>query len=194
MTVPNGVHAERIYTVGHSNRSASELVDVLSAGGIRILVDVRAHPGSRRFPHFSGEALRRTLDAAGIRYHWGGRHLGGMRSPRADSPHHALTDAFRGYADHMAAPEFSRAVDLLLDLGAREPLAIMCAERLPEQCHRSLIADFLVAKLRVQVLHLAAPGDGREHRLRPELDPDQLEAGRLVYACYAQRSLDLTDE
>ena len=102
-------HARKIWTIGHSTRSAEEFIALLRTSGIRGLADVRTIPQSRRHPHFAREALDARLSDEGIEY----RHfpaLGGLRKPRADSPNGAWrNDAFRGYADHMQTPEFSRA-------------------------------------------------------------------------------------
>jgi uncharacterized protein (DUF488 family) len=110
------------------------------------LVDVRTADGSRWNPQFLKDEFARTLDAHGIRY----THLpalGGFRKPR---PHSVNADwhneSFRGYANHMQTPEFETALAHLLNLAAREPTAIMCAEAVPWRCHRSLVTDALVAR------------------------------------------------
>ena len=63
----------------------------------------------------------------------------------------------------------------------------MCAEKLPAQCHRSLIADYLVLK-GVNVVHLIEAGDAREHLLNPHA---RTESGKLVYDRQASRPLPL---
>lgn len=169
---------ERLFTVGHSNRTLDALVALLRSQQIATLIDVRAVPRSERHPQFSSDMLRAALESADIVYHWAGRQLGGRRLSRPDSPHHALAETgLRGFADYMDGEEFKRGVLQLRRLATRAPAAMMCAERLPENCHRSLIADYLVLQ-GVQVLHLLDPGDVREHQLRPEA---RRESGRLVY-------------
>ena len=103
-----------IYTIGHSTRPLDQFIALLNAHGVRQLADVRTVPRSRRHPHFSWEALSRSLSEAGIQY----RHfaaLGGLRKPRADSTNTAWRHAgFRGYADYMETPAFVSALDELL--------------------------------------------------------------------------------
>ncbi|MEJ2343922.1 MAG: DUF488 domain-containing protein [Gammaproteobacteria bacterium] len=167
-----------LYTVGHSNRESGELLALLGAAGVVALVDVRAHPQSRRHPQFGQAALREAAEAARITYHWAGRQLGGRRRTRPESPHRALAeDGLRGYADYMDSAEFAGAAGQLLRLAGRAPTAVLCAERLPEDCHRSLIADYLMLQ-GARVLHLIDDGELREHRLRPEA---RRESSRLVY-------------
>ncbi len=166
-----------LYTVGHSSRGAAELVQLLANQAVTALVDVRAQPHSSRFPHFSTDSLRRTLDTAGIAYHWAGRQLGGRRAPRPGSQHSALAAGLRGYADYMETDNFSRAAAQLANMAARGPTAILCAERLPEQCHRRLIADYLTLQ-GIQVIHLIDQGETREHVLSAEA---RRESAQLVY-------------
>jgi uncharacterized protein (DUF488 family) len=154
-----------IYTVGHSTRPQEELIAILREAGVKRLVDVRRFPGSRRHPQFGKEALRVGLASADIAY----RHepdLGGRREPRPDSPNTAWRVAgFRGYADHMASPEFRSALERLI-ADPLVPTAVMCAEAQPSQCHRQLIADALVAR-GIEVVHLLAPGQRQVHVLNP---------------------------
>src|SRR5215217_7333856 len=101
-----------LYTIGHGNRAADDLIALLEGARIECLVDVRAYPRSRRNPQFTRMALEPALKAHRIQYLWEGGPLGGMRRPTGDSPHHALDDAaHRGYADHMASPEFAAALE-----------------------------------------------------------------------------------
>ena len=142
-----------VYTVGHGNRTTREFLDVLVVHQIRCVVDVRAYPVSRRHPHFSGAALQAHLCDAGIGYVWEGAALGGMRKPSPASPHIALKTGVRGFADHMASVTFQGAVARVLALADERPIAIMCAEKLPSQCHRSLISDALTVQS-ITVRHL----------------------------------------
>jgi uncharacterized protein (DUF488 family) len=150
-------------------------------------VDVRAQPHSARFPRFSTDALRNTLEEAGIVYHWAGRQLGGRREPRPDSRHVALQAGLRGYADHMESDAFRRAAAQLLNMAGKAPTAILCAERLPEQCHRRLIADYLTLQ-GARVIHLIELADTREHLLSPEA---RRESAQLVYERNTNLDLNL---
>ena len=179
-----------IYSIGHGNRSLGDFVAQLRAVGVVCLVDVRAYPSSRRHPQFARMALEPALRTAGMRYLWEGAALGGMRRPRSSgSPHTALTDpALRGYADHMATPQFVDAIARLLELAAVTPIALMCAERDHRYCHRAVIADALLLA-GAEVRHLADLNDVRRHVLseaaRPAAD------GTLVYDACVQMGLAL---
>lgn len=119
---------------------------MLQAHGVRRLVDVRTVPRSRHNPQFNREELARSLHNRRLHY----THmpaLGGLRHPRRDSINTGWRNqSFRGYADYMQTEEFEGALQKLVQLAAEEPTAIMCAEAVPWRCHRSLIADALLAR------------------------------------------------
>jgi uncharacterized protein (DUF488 family) len=131
------------WTIGHSTRTLADFLDALRSQRIEGLADVRALPGSRRYPHFDQEELAPALHREGVTYeHF--PDLGGRRMPQPDSRNLAWRNAaFRGYADHMDTPEFAQAMSRLTTLASGQRTAIMCAEAVWWRCHRSLISDFL---------------------------------------------------
>jgi uncharacterized protein (DUF488 family) len=176
-----------LYTVGHGTRQLDELIALLQAAGIESLVDVRAHPRSQRHPQFNDDSLRAACERTGIVYHWAGRQLGGRRASRPDSPHIALEEGRRGFADHMDTEAFRKGAAQLQHLAARGACAILCAEREPARCHRALIADYLTLQ-GTRVVHLIAPGESHEHLLSPEA---RRESAALVYDRQKTGRLDL---
>src|SRR5262249_37144191 len=106
----------RIWTIGHSTRRIDEFISLLKENQIKLLLDVRAFPGSKRYPHFNKEALAKSLNAQGIRYeHF--PELGGKRKSKPDSGNTAWRNAsFRGYADYMETKQFQKGIERLLDL------------------------------------------------------------------------------
>jgi len=153
----------KVFTVGHSTRELDDFMDLLEREGVTHLVDVRAFPASRRYPHFNKDALAAALDAIGIRYtHM--PELGGRRTPRRDSHNTAWKNSgFRGYADYMETREFREALDDLISLASADSVAIMCAEAVPWRCHRTLVSDALLARA-VEVFHII-DGNVRTHTL-----------------------------
>ncbi len=144
-----------VWTIGHSTLSADEFIGRLRSHGMEAIADVRRFPGSRRHPHFAREAMEAWLRDAGIAYAWLPQ-LGGRRRPVAGTPNTAWrNESFRGYADHLSSPEFAEGMAALQSLAIEHRTALMCAETLWWQCHRSLIADVLKVH-GVQVLHVGA--------------------------------------
>lgn len=176
------------WTAGHGNRSIEEFIALLKEAAIECLVDVRAYPASRRHPQFAREALARSLEQAGVRYEWEGKALGGRRRPAVGSPHTALRSAaFRAYADHMATAEFRSGMERVAARAGAARVAVMCAERLPWECHRFLISDYLVAH-GATVTHLVNEGSAREHRLNPIA---RVRDGQLIYDGETQQEFKL---
>ena len=133
----------RIWTIGHSTRTIDDFISLVKENEIKLLADVRAWPGSKRYSHFNKEALAESLTAHGI---------GAWRNA-----------SFRGYADYMETEKFQKGIERLLDVATEAgPTAIMCAEAVWWRCHRSLIADYL--KVRgVEVLHILGANKVEPH-------------------------------
>jgi uncharacterized protein (DUF488 family) len=155
-----------LYTIGHSNRTWEAFLELLRAHKIQRVIDVRTIPRSRRNPQFSREILAPKLRGARINYvHL--RNLGGLRHARPDSPNSAWQNAsFRGYADYMQTPEFEEGLKRLIKVAQQKRSAMMCAEAVPWRCHRSLIADALVAR-GIRVAHIAGRKRAPLHKLTP---------------------------
>lgn len=170
-----------VYSVGHSTRSAEELVALLRGAGVALLADVRRFPGSRRHPQHGRDALERTLADAGLGYLWLGETLGGRVQPVLpveESPNRAWSvAAFRHYADAMALPTFQEGFAELMRLARQTPTAVMCAERLWWRCHRRLLADLLHVR-GFRVVHLLDPDERSEHELS---EWARIDAGTLSY-------------
>jgi uncharacterized protein (DUF488 family) len=187
----------RIWTIGHSTRGIDEFISLLKENEIKLLVDVRAFPGSKRYPQFNKEALAESLNAHGIRYeHF--PELGGKRKSKPGSRNTAWRNAsFRGYADYMETEQFQKGVERLLFFARSDPesirgrngrdggeavnpcaIAIMCAEAVWWRCHRSLIADYLKAR-GVEVLHILSANKVEPH---PYTSASRIVNGELSYA------------
>jgi len=169
----------RIWTIGHSTRAIDEFISLLKENEAKLLADVRAWPGSKRYPQFNKEALSESLHAHGIRYeHF--PELGGKRKSNPDSRNTAWRNAsFRGYADHMQTEQFRKGIGRLLDAAAEVgPTVIMCAEAVWWRCHRSLIADYLKAS-GVEVLHILGANKVEPH---PYTSVARIVKGELSYA------------
>lgn len=134
-----------LWSVGHSTHTLDDFVALLRAPGIGALADIRTVPKSRRHPHFSTDALARSLPERGIDYVHLPR-LGGFRRARSDSPNAAWRNtSFRGYADYAMTQEFAVGLAELRGIAGAKPTAMMCSEALWWRCHRRLVADRLVA-------------------------------------------------
>ena len=174
----------RIWTIGHSTRNIEVFISLLEDNGIKVLVDVRSFPGSKRYPQFNKEALLESLNARGIRYEHS-PELGGRRKARPDSRNTAWRNAsFRGYADYMETEEFQKGIKRLLEVADKTgPTAIMCAEAVWWRCHRSLISDYLKSH-GVEVMHIL---DSNKIEPHPFTSAARIVDGTLSYATEEDR-------
>jgi uncharacterized protein (DUF488 family) len=127
-----------IWTVGHSNRSLQEFLEMISRNRIECVVDVRSFPTSR-WGHFKRDNLASALKEIGVSYVWMGETLGGFRRG--------------GYVEWMKTASFSKGLAELLRLAGEKRVAIMCSERFPWRCHRNILSRRLAAE-KVRVVHI----------------------------------------
>jgi len=171
--------AVTVFTLGHSSRTLDDFLAILEAHRVERILDVRRYPVSRKWPHFDAPRLSGALAEAGIDYA-GMPELGGRRKSRPDSPHVAWREeGFRGFADFMDTPAFEAGLVRVLELSGRGHAALLCAEAVPWKCHRSLIADALVAR-GVEVADILSTGPARTHRL-PAFARVEAESRRVIY-------------
>jgi uncharacterized protein (DUF488 family) len=172
-------------TIGHSTRSLTAFIAFLCAQRVGVLADVRSVPRSRHNPQFAEAMLATALALVEIRYvHLA--DLGGFRRPWANSPNGAWRNSsFRGYADYMQTDAFRVALDELIALGRRGIVAVMCAEAVPWRCHRSLIADALLAR-GIRVEEVVGTDTVRDHSLTPFA---HVEGDRVLYPVHDVRPL-----
>lgn len=155
-----------IMTIGHSTHPIKEFIHLLKAHHVKRLVDVRTVPRSRHNPQFNRSALSPALHSARLHYTYM-PGLGGFRHARGDSLNAGWHNAsFRGFADYMQTPEFRTNLDDLIKLAKSEQIAIMCAEAVPWRCHRSLIADALLAR-GIETSEITGAIRTRPHTLTP---------------------------
>lgn len=137
------------FTIGHSDQSLEEFLELLRAQEVTQIVDVRKLPGSRKYPHFNEDALAASLSEAGIRY-VRIEELTGRRpvSKEVDFEVNAFwkNRSFHNYADYALSDEFRRGLARLREIGTNRQAAVMCSEAVWWRCHRRLIVDNLLAE------------------------------------------------
>ncbi len=143
----------RVWTIGHSTRSALDFLALLREHGIEVLADIRRFPTSR-WEQFRQPNLKAHLAYGGIEYvHLS--QLGGYRTG--------------GYEAFVGTPEFEAGIERLLAMAATRRVAIMCAEAVFFRCHRRFVAEALVRR-GVEVAHIMGPGKVYRHVVRERLE------------------------
>jgi uncharacterized protein (DUF488 family) len=157
------------YTIGHSNHPIEKFLALLRQHGITLLADVRSTPASRFNPQFNRKALERSLAEAHIEYVFLGEALGA----RASDP--TCYEDGRVSYDKLAATEsFQQGIDRLEAQMSSHRVAIMCAEKEPLGCHRTILVARHLCRRAITVTHILASGELEAHasvlaRLRTQL-------------------------
>lgn len=145
-------------TVGHSNHAVHTFLELLSGNGVSAVADVRSAPYSRFAPHFSKAPLERTLSGIGIGYVFLGDELGG----RSSDP--SCYERGRIVYDRVAETnQFTIGIDRLIRGSRSERIAILCTEKDPLDCHRTLLVSRALVAKGARVDHILADGAVESH-------------------------------
>lgn len=131
----------KVWTIGYEQTTLDGFLDTLRAARVEVVADVRAVAASRR-PGFSKTALSGALSEAGIAY----RHFRALGTPadgRAAARAGRHADLERIYAGQLELPEAMVQAAQMLELAAEKPSALLCFEREPSGCHRTLLLDWV---------------------------------------------------
>lgn len=127
----------KLFTIGYEGATMDEFLSALAGAGVERVIDVRALPLSRR-PGFSKTPLKNALAEAGIDY----VHLRALGTPpegRTAARAGRMADLERIYAGQLELPEAIVAAEEMKRLAAEKPSALLCFERDPTCCHRTLL-------------------------------------------------------
>ncbi len=177
------------FTIGHSTRSSTELIQILQSSEIEVLLDVRAIPRSRTNPQFNRDTLPQVLSAHGIEYvHV--PELGGRRGRTlAASPNTFWQNqSFRNFADYAMTDSFRDGFSRLQQLGTKRRCAMMCSELLWWRCHRRIIADYLMFAGHT-VIHIL--DRAKQEQARPTPAACRIDDDKIVYSGSETNSTDL---
>ena len=140
----------RIFTIGYEGTTVGEFLAALQKAGVERVIDIRAVPNSRR-PGFSKTPLRSALAEAGIDY----VHLRALGTPadgRAAARAGRKDELKRIYAGQLELPEAIAETGKMLDLSREKPSALLCYERDPAACHRTLLLEAVAPDAEVEDL------------------------------------------
>jgi uncharacterized protein (DUF488 family) len=142
-----------IHTIGHSNHPIERFLGLLQQHGITAVADVRSNPQFRR------EKLQAALAEVGIQYVFLGAELGA----RSQDPACYDSDGRVSYAKLAATDLFRKGLERL-QAGMREHrISLLCAEREPLDCHRTILVARELERVGVPVMHILADGSLEEH-------------------------------
>ena len=139
----------QIFSIGHSNHSIDKFISLLEGSEINMVVDVRSAPFSRMFPQFNQEALKKSLSDNSIGYLFLGDQIGG----RSNDPDDYL-DGQVIYKSLANKETFKTGIERLKEGSARYQIALMCSEKEPLDCHRTLLVSETLVNSDIVVHHI----------------------------------------
>lgn len=147
-----------VVTIGHSNHSIAEFIKLLQKNSVTAVADVRSSPYSRRNPQFNRVALQHSLQNAGIAYVFLGQALGA----RPDDPGCYENGRVR-YGRLATTPAFRAGIERVRQDAASQRIALMCAEKEPLDCHRTLLVSRALEAAGSPIAHILADGSLEMH-------------------------------
>lgn len=148
-----------IFTVGHSTQEIRSFLRLLSMNQISAVADVRSSPYSKHAPQFNKEALKASLNDVGIAYSFVGDQLGARTNDDA-----CYVGDTVSYERLSHTEPFRKGIERVEDGGARFNLALMCSERDPTECHRTILVSKVLAERGAEVKHILGNGSVESHR------------------------------
>jgi uncharacterized protein (DUF488 family) len=149
---------QTLYTIGHSTQSQEKILALLKQHGIMALCDVRSKPYSRTNPQFNREDLKQALRKRGIAYVFLGKELGA----RSDDP--CCYENGRVQYDRLAQTDlFKQGIERVLEGMKKYRIALMCAEKEPLDCHRTILVARHLASPELEIQHILSDGRLESH-------------------------------
>ncbi|MGA2068612.1 MAG: DUF488 domain-containing protein [Thermoguttaceae bacterium] len=164
-----------IFTIGCSTHPLEDFMALLSRHGITAVADVRSQPYGR-LEHFNRESLSLALKAAGIRYVFLGRQLGARREEQE-----CYDDGVALYERIAKLPAFHEGLARLRRDAKEHRLAVMCAEKEPLDCHRTILVCRHLRGFGIQITHILADGGLEDHAVTEKRLVRQMHVTRTLF-------------
>lgn len=149
----------KVFTIGHSTHSIEKFVELLRLHGVTALADVRSAPFSRFNPQFNREALERALKQSGIAYVFLGKELGARSDDKA-----CYENGKVQYGRLAKTTAFRAGIERVQQGSESHRIALMCAEKEPLECHRTLLVSRALESDGMPVMHILADGRVEAHQ------------------------------
>ena len=148
-----------IFTIGHSNHPIERFLGLLKDAEINMVVDVRSSPFSRMFPHFNQDSLKKSLGETSIGYLFLGESIGGRSNDPEDYVEGQVVYRLLAQKD-----SFKSGMTRLRDGATKYRIAIMCSEKEPLDCHRTLLVSEGLTEMGIEVGHIHPDGSVESHQ------------------------------
>ena len=148
----------RIFTIGHSTHAIKDFIELLSRHSISVVADVRSSPRSQFNPQFNRQELKKSLGVMGIKYVFLGKELGA----RSTNPE-CYQNGKVIYSRLAETDLFKEGIERLLNGAGDHRITLMCAEKEPLDCHRTILVAQALTEKKIAVSHIHANGTLETH-------------------------------
>ena len=138
-----------IYTIGHSTREAEEFVKILYHYRITLVADVRSKPFSKYCPQFNKDIIQQKLIHSGIEYLFLGKELGARPEYKDYYVNNKVS-----FDKLKSSTSFKKGISRLIEEAKNKDIAIMCSEKEPVNCHRSILVSRVLEEEGIEVKHI----------------------------------------
>jgi uncharacterized protein (DUF488 family) len=154
--------ANTVYTIGHSTHAIERFLELLKGADIEVVGDVRSRPYSRMNPHFNREPLKEALVRQGIKYVFVGKELGARSEDRS-----VYVNGQAKYELIARTELFKSGIDRVAEGAEKHRIALMCAEKEPLDCHRTILVSRRLSERGLNIAHILSDGsiESHEHAL-----------------------------
>lgn len=142
-----------IFTIGHSNLDIINFINLLLANKIELVIDVRSAPFSKMYPHFNRDSIESSLKHNLIKYLYFGDSIGGRSKNTGDYLKGRIL--YRKLAEK---PEYISSIKKVIEIATKHRIVLMCSEKEPLECHRTLLVSRSIEMFEVKVLHIHGSG------------------------------------
>lgn len=147
-----------IFTIGHSSHDITDFINLLLANKIELVIDVRSAPYSKIYPHFNRNPFEAFLTKNSIKYIFLGDSVGGRSND--------IKDYLNGrvmYKKIAEKEEYTSSINMIISTSSKHKTVLMCSEKEPLECHRTLLISRSIEMLKVKILHIHRDGQIESH-------------------------------
>lgn len=147
-----------VFTIGHSTQPVESFLGLLTKHGVNAVADVRSSPYSKFAPQYCIDELSASLKEAGVAYAFLGEELGARSNDNS-----CYVNDVVSYERLANTSLFKKGIQRIEDGCKRYRIALMCSERDPTECHRTILVSKVLSERGVDVRHILSSGEAETH-------------------------------
>lgn len=147
-----------VFTIGHSTQPVERFLELLTKHGVNAVADVRSSPYSKHAPQYCTDELSASLKEAGVAYAFLGEELGARSNDNS-----CYVNDVVSYERLANTSLFQKGIQRIEEGRKRYRIALMCSERDPTECHRTILVSKVLSERGIEVRHILSSGESETH-------------------------------